>query len=288
MNSQYQRYNPSRLPAWRYERALELVEGGRRSRRPRRYDDAQVVLMWKFLTRFKAAKRRRLREELFNHLPALYYAYEIYAGPDELLRSNIEARLLAGMDDVRIARLSQTLPVSVYWYEQMFFHVRDRLAARDWVRRIILQPAVQQALVDPGAQHEAVSKLFGYYGGPTVLEAVLSGFLPPEVGETGWAELNRYFTRHFELQLRGRLAMASQSLEINKFNFADLMASHAKLKELEIRSGQSPDQEHVHVLNEAHQKMEQAKSPVVSAARPAGAAGSGPATVLWNPLTMHS
>ena len=94
-------------------------------------------------------------------------------------RAEVEARLLAGQTDAEIAARCGLSPGAVGWFEAAVFHVRDRLAARDWVVGRVIGTSFPPG--DPGP----VLRYFGYHGGPGLLDvalAVLSGRpLPPEV-----------------------------------------------------------------------------------------------------------
>lgn len=236
MHPQFQDYNAMRHPAWRYERALDLLSARPEPLRPMKHDGKWVAEIWHFLQRYDTARTELQKSRLFTANPGLYYAYQLYSSPDERTRLTIEARILAGMDDESIAELYGTLPSTIAWYEMVFFNVRDRLNSRDWVQRIVLIPAILRGI--EGRDEDAAWKLFGYFGGPAVLDALMFGFKPKEVSDEVWNQLGAFFAGHTQLQIEARLAAASHTVEINRYNFADLMSAHARLKDLEMRGRQ--------------------------------------------------
>jgi len=96
----------------------------------------------------------------------LQAALQIRTLPGDLT-DEIEARILARESDSSIgARLG--LPASaIAEYENAFFHVRDRLGARDWVRARVIGTRL------PPEQDGPIIKLFAYNLGPLVLEMIL-------------------------------------------------------------------------------------------------------------------
>jgi len=121
------------------------------------------------------AKSRRERRELSIRYPAMYQAHQVYsqARPQyRHLRSAIEARLLARQTSAEIAALHGCHTDTVDAYEALYFNVRDRLDYSDFVQNCLLNPLVlgRTTALDRGT----FWKLFGYAGGPLMLDAVMA------------------------------------------------------------------------------------------------------------------
>lgn len=83
------------------------------------------------------------------------------------LRGEVEARILARHDDATIARDCSLVPEVVHWFEALFFNVRDRLHARDWI-------TLRAIRLHQGASNETIWRAFAYHGGPIILEIILA------------------------------------------------------------------------------------------------------------------
>ena len=86
-------------------------------------------------------------------------------------RWEVEARLLAGQTNAEIADRLGLGGDTVEAYEAIFFAVRDRLAASDWVAACLLGVNLFEGF--DAADSELVMKILGYHGGPFVLDAYL-------------------------------------------------------------------------------------------------------------------
>src|SRR5690606_34674736 len=220
-------------PKWRFERAVLLYEA--RKRPIPGVDDKLVCQCRSFLVKWYAIHatddddslyERKLK--LYMKYPSLLHAYEIFERNDRI-RLTIESRILARQSDEEIAEKVGTTPDVIKIYELLFFNVRDRLSNRDYIVQQIIKPLVQQGLA--GVAEGLSAKFFGYFGGPIVLDQILDGydhsvFNPHEV-----INLNDYFDKHWEAQLRRRSAEVINSLGINQFNAFELLNIHQKLIE---------------------------------------------------------
>jgi hypothetical protein len=79
------------------------------------------------------------------------------------LRTVVEANILARRTDDQVAAKTGIELKTVQWYEALFFNVRDRLHASDWI--------VATAIGNDRTP-AAVLKRFAYFAGPHVLDAV--------------------------------------------------------------------------------------------------------------------
>ncbi|WP_020476386.1 hypothetical protein [Zavarzinella formosa] len=72
------------------------------------------------------------RDRLAGRWPGLEEVLEVReaAGPR---RTEIEARILAGLSDARIAAVTSLTAAGVAWHEGAFFDVHAHIGARDWI-----------------------------------------------------------------------------------------------------------------------------------------------------------
>jgi hypothetical protein len=151
------RNSPTRPPDWRWRRANALIQQNRRLL-PRR-DDVPTLVAACFLRVSRRNPRRAAAE-----FPAVQAAHELHEGPSSI-RNELEGRFLARQSSIEIAcAMNIRVPVADA-FETTFFSCRDRLDARDW----ILLAAI--GLAEPDLP--PLVKLFAYFGGPFVLDAVL-------------------------------------------------------------------------------------------------------------------
>jgi hypothetical protein len=244
MHIQFQQFNPFRDPQWRYERCLKLVEHRPRplNASPRR-DDEYVRRYRKFLLRFLRDESEEARAALFPLDPALFYAHLIHHHPDREWRSIAQARLLSGATDDEIAQLSGTLPETINLYEQLFFNVRDRLDNKDWIVKTILGTVTQRSSnrYDTMTDHQRDSlyKLFGYFGGPVILDVIISGFASKDL-PTSPKHVSGWFDRTMKTLIKRRATIEAHRFEVDKFKVMELMHIHLSIITSEKESGSGP------------------------------------------------
>lgn len=168
------RYSPYRPTDWRWRRARWLVEHNRYAT-PRRDDEPTR----RAATYLRARARRRQRPAQLWQYRDVEEALGLREGPGTN-RILIEAWLLARLPPDDVAARAGVPPPAVVAYEHLHFDVRAHLHARDWVVTRALGPRSRDGRPDPAA----ALRRFAYYGGTTVLEAVLPFLLgggnPPE------------------------------------------------------------------------------------------------------------
>lgn len=145
---------------------------------------------------FAFAKEVRLLDQSRNYDRILYLrskhsdlfqAWEVEHHENPLVRYELQARLLANEPYERIAsRLC--IPTSVIsTYEKCFFNVSDRLENRGYIAHCVFGRLLQIGMKEKDL--DILWKVFGYFGGPYVLDAVIDRTLhtmrpnaPAEVG----------------------------------------------------------------------------------------------------------
>jgi len=247
----YRLADPFLLPNWRQERVLRIVSSIAPAR-IKRWDDEWILAYRKFFLSYRRGESAR--EELMHEQPGLYFAQQIHErtpqNPDMALL--LQARLLTGASDEEVAHLLKTIPQTVFWYERLFFNVRDFLDHSDWVVRSVLLPASDRfvATSDEAASdrvdgtmpatpvnpHFDMSlKYFSYFGGAMVCDLMISGFLERR-NVMSPKEIVNFFDDYFTHQIRRRSAIASRLFEVNKYNVMELFNTHTRLMEIQANS----------------------------------------------------
>lgn len=236
MSFPLEKYNPLRRVDWRYERVVKLLD--RPSGRPllcRWWDDDETRRLRAYLLEHRRCQDDEDLERLLRKFPALYYAHLMHISPvDELTPHFIQARILARQSDKQIAHHYCTFPQVVQWYEAAFFHVRDRLHARDWIVRQILgrMEAIERTQVGIGAGYLTSLKLFGYFAGPVILDAIISGFTHDR-GPEDIKEVGEFYTDCFTNTIMAKACLAARSLRIDADNVMQLLGLCMKLVEIQ-------------------------------------------------------
>jgi len=189
-------HSPFRIPSWRYQRATELVEEGKRLRP--KFDDAWVARTKTFLATNRATElgkpHRHARDE------ALARAFAIFNGPASI-RGRLEGYLLthATLDHVAARCRLQVETISAF--EAVFFSVRGHLGSRDWIMfKVVGLPSPSAYRAD----QTLVWKTLAYFGGLQIFEIALavtcdlplltpSGVRPAEAA--AWAATMRFRCR---------------------------------------------------------------------------------------------
>ncbi len=130
--------SPFRSPQWRLHRVMEMIRHRPRPLRPRRSDDHNIrVYRWVLLELAAAGENDERRDAVFRQYPAVGQAHLLHYSADIENRQVLEARLLTTESFPEIAHRFATEPATIKYYEQIFFHVRDRLKHGDWIRKVI-------------------------------------------------------------------------------------------------------------------------------------------------------
>jgi len=156
------RHSPLCPPSWRWGWAQAFVDFGRP--RPRNLDEAALSAL-----RLSSALHGRIGPNDAHHLATSLAALAVYQGPRQQ-RDMLDAWLLSGETDAPIGHRLGIEPAVVGDYEQIFYAVRDRRRAADW----IILCAIGWP-IDPDGHRDIASvlKLLAYLGGPLVLDVVL-------------------------------------------------------------------------------------------------------------------
>ena len=236
---------------------LQRTTGTARNVRSSRHDDEWVRQYWAFIRQLQTASELDI-VALQHNFPGIYAARDIFTRTAEPeFMTILECRILARQSDEEIAAQMSTVPDVAFWYEKLFFHVRERLDAQDWLVKHVLLTAIQsdrnqylntqRQQAAPGAAplpraltvaplaepyYDATLRIFAYFGGPQVLDLLLTGF-PRTAHPRGEAEVGAWLTRVTVGRLMQRIAAATQRFNITSTNITDLMAIVGRIYEIE-------------------------------------------------------
>lgn len=165
--------NKRRPVDWRWQRACELVEG---ARLVRGRDDEVVRFACKFRRLMERCNDDNDRLAALDAYPAMYEAYSLYDASEDPTehRWELEARILAkeAFDAISFKMGIDVEAINIY--ERMFFDVIDRLSSPSLITHTVIGKAVQAGLAE--REYDCLWKLFGYWEGPLVLDALVYKF----------------------------------------------------------------------------------------------------------------
>jgi hypothetical protein len=220
MNLQFIRQSPFRRPQWRMDRVMQMLGNRPQPLRPTRHDDHNIRIYRQILIDLGTAKDdESRRDEIFREYPEVCRAHLLHYSPDVESRQILEASLLTTKSFTEIANRFATEPRAIEYFEGLFFNVRDRLSSSFWIRQVI------RGRFDTGrdvndknlrlAQRGYVLRLFAFFGGPLVLDAMVQGLSatktpPHEQDVSGW------FADALGQLVRSSAAAAASTIEMNQ------------------------------------------------------------------------
>mgnify|MGYP001063825108 CR=1 FL=1 len=205
---QLRQFDPHLTPDWRWRDACRAAGEGRRVDTAR--DTAAVAEAVAYLRALRRCPDGDGPERIKRRWPDLHMCHCLAEDPGPRLWE-VQARVLAGQGDDEVARCCGLSVRAAGLFEALFFAVRDRLGARDWVtlRAVWGGRGPGLPMPDPGV----VLRSAGYHGGPLVLEVVLAETLdrplPARLLEGAHPADPTYEER---LRLRARILVAAQTL----------------------------------------------------------------------------
>jgi hypothetical protein len=168
----FARLNPFTKPHWRWTRACWMAKHYPRA--SPRLDDADTRYTFWFLRCMGRCQSKRERAEVDEEFADRVAARQIHRNNGNV-RLELECRLLARQTDEQIAKIMSLPVLVVSMYERIFFDVRPRLHASDW----IVKSAIGNRFVTETGQPNigTIARQFSYFGGPVVLAMVLPRLL---------------------------------------------------------------------------------------------------------------
>ena len=182
---------PLLRPQWRLERVVQLISHRPIPLQPGRYDDHYVRAYYRIMLDLAAAGDDAEKlDQVFRQYPAVCHAHRLHYSADLERRQILEARLLTSETFAEIAVRLATEPSVIEYYERLFFNIRDRLQSSGW----IILAGIGRRSGSPDDQRGYVYRLFAYFGGPLVLDAVISGMESTEIPRQA-EDVPSWFTR---------------------------------------------------------------------------------------------
>jgi hypothetical protein len=188
---------PLRVPHWRLNRVTEMLRHRPKPLRPCWADDHPIRAYRNLVLELLDADDReeKLHAAILER-PAVYVAHRFHYSPEFRQRQEIEARVLTLERMEAIAASLGADPKAVEYYASIFFDVRDALDHRDWVSTMIrnrMRHEEENGCSRAEAERGYVMRLFGYFGGPLVLNALINPLADAKPPETAgdiraWAE----------------------------------------------------------------------------------------------------
>ena len=233
------RNNPMRAPHWKWLRALSIDGGGPNA--TKRRDGADGVQWVRRAIRLKrhhaaACNNQNALYNLAQIDNELFWAHNIWAEDKQPTRWAIEARILAGESDEDIAVKVGCEPAVIAAYESVFFNVRDKLANTGYIVNVVMAESVTKGITE--RQYDLLWKMFGYTGGPYVLDAVITRFSAidrPQKPE----DVSEFFQNATINSMRHKASVAALTVPINSHTQLAVLDSYVKYIEIERSSDNS-------------------------------------------------
>lgn len=175
----YVRENPYRAPSWRWMRAAGIVD---QTQLPTtRRTDGPVGFKWineavSFRRALDQANSDMARQRLARRKAAIFWAHHTWQN-DNPIKWHIEALILARASSQEIGFSCGIAAEIVEAYENLFFHVREKLHHKGYIVHCVLGPGLQRGLYE--RDFDVLWKLYGYFLGPHVLDSLISKFVNP-------------------------------------------------------------------------------------------------------------
>jgi hypothetical protein len=169
-------------------------------------DDPATWAAWRFRRGLGRCHGAAGRRRLARRYPALAEAHGLYRSAEPLRRAELEARLLAGLDDAAVGAKVGMSPAGVAAYHDVFFEVRPRLAHPHYVLGVVLGGGRVYSAPDPD-DHGLLLKLFGYHLGGPYVDVLLGYFREPLVLPESLEGLDEAALRRLLGKLRTKLLL---------------------------------------------------------------------------------
>jgi hypothetical protein len=233
---QYHKDHPFRPVDFRWERARLLREAGKRFGALKKEDD-WVKLAFKFQKDFGKCKDDFDRYRLMEREPDIYFAYTIRSMDEKKqpMMQEIEARILADEAFDKIADRCGCSPLTIEIYENLFFHVTDRLKNTSYILHQVMGPTIYKGFGEK--DYNLLWKLYGYFCGSKVLDALTTTFINPTKPENA-EQVNALFVDDTKQVMKMKAAIAARTVGVNQFTQLSILEMYTKFLEIEKELGE--------------------------------------------------
>ena len=245
--------NPFRTTCWRWQRAQEIVEGDGPATTRRR--DGVDGYKWinkavNFINDYNACSNDSQKAVLADRRADIFWAHWAWLATANPQRHSIEAHILARETDDEIAWRCGTQSGVIEAYEALFFNVREKLQHKQYVLHCVMGEAIQRGISE--RDYDLLWKMYGYFIGPHILDALESKFSNPvwcgSPDAVGAAVLDDAVGT-----LKLKAAVATKTIPVNSHTQLALLEQFTKFVEVERSTdsaGKSQEQilEHISAM----------------------------------------
>jgi len=225
--------NPFRPADWRWLRAREIHEGDGAGASRRR--DGLQGYKWinralNFLIEHENCRSDYQRQALADARPAIFWAHWAWSLSANPQKHSIEAHILARESNSEIGLRCGMSPDIIEAYEALFFNVREKMHHRQYILNCVMGPAIHRGITE--REYDLLWKLYGYFLGPYIVDALESKFANPVWCGTpeavGAAVLDDAIGT-----LKLKAALAAKTVPVNQHTQLALMEQFTKFVEVE-------------------------------------------------------
>lgn len=230
--------NPMRPVNWRWQRAQSIFN--RTGIAASRSYDTPIGFHWikravACIRAMNLARDEAAMARVAEEYPDIYWAYWIYDAPSSQQRYSIEAHLLAEDTFKRIADLCGTSADVIEAYEALFFNVLSKLRNRLYITNCVFGASVSNGLAY--REQDVLWKMYGYFLGPKVLDAVETQFISP-TRCTNSDQVGDVLRDDAIGSLKLKTAMAARTAPVAGHQF-EILELFAKFVEIESSTGRT-------------------------------------------------
>ncbi len=235
MSLQHSSSNPFRPPDWRWHRARSIVDASAGNMPANRHRDGTAGFQWiskaiTYMREYQAALNSETAQELLSERrPDMFWAHHIWLNSNPL-KWVIEAQILARSDDHYIGFKCNTPPQVITAYEALFFNVRDKLSHRSYILNCVIGPAIHQGLSE--REYNLLWKLYGYFLGPYVIDALEGKFVSPTWCNSPTA-VGAAVMDDAVSTLKFKAAIAAKTVPVNQYTQIAILDAFTKFVEIE-------------------------------------------------------
>jgi hypothetical protein len=118
------------------------------------------------------------------------------------------------------------MPPAVYWYERLFYDIRERLHSKTHIVKTIEGTLDQRAANAEGSitafQQSVMYRMFAYFGGPLALDLIVSGFNEHPIPRRA-SDMAEWSEEIYSTLIVRQGMIAGKTLTQNKFNVVQVI-----------------------------------------------------------------
>lgn len=241
--------NPFRPADWRWQRAVAITDNTPEATPPSRRLDGGDGFRWitaaeRFQREYQACINEEQRANLAEKRPALFWAHWAYRSSN-MVKHIIESQILARSDDYAIGFRCNMPPEYIATYEALFFNVREKLHHRSYILNCVLGPTIHKGLTD--REPELLWKLYGYFIGPCIIDALEGKFTNPVWCSTPETVSSAIMDDAIG-SLKMKAAIAAKTIQVNQYTQLAILDTFTKFVEIE-RNTDSAGKAQEQILN---------------------------------------